>query len=466
MRPSAALVPLLAALLAGCLADDGPAPPEAPIVALRDDAWALLGSPPLDGRVRIVETGLEFYETTLGITKDGTFAVCCPWIPAVGTGTLGGISPATFVSRDGGATWTPAHVQTVGTSDPMLAVDPVTDRIYEFNMLGVSCSDLAFSDDGGATWMERPASCGAVPVFDFLKVAAGRPGPEANPAATGESVVYQCRNVNGGVLGLSSWCTMSYDGGLTWPVDVPVAVRPSDGCGGVTSWPAIGPDGTAVLPVGNGCPTFTMGVSRDSGLTWSIVRVPGEAGMMSVTPQAAFDEAGHLYVLWQDGDHRMNLARTDDLGETWHGPWNVTPPGAQALVFETLQAGAEGKAAFAIFASDQEPDSGISGVPDHAKWNLYLGTVVDGHSDQPSIGLYRAFPADDPVQVGPVCFGGGTCPRNHGDFIASAVAPDGAFHVAFVDGCVEDCVGDPEAMAADSQASEGRIAVADGFRLR
>lgn len=480
---------VVALALAGCLSGlSGPeATPAAEPMPAREDAFTPVGQPSapvgpaaFGASVRVLATGLEFYEPTIGITKDGTIAVCCPNASGLAGSLLFG-NPATFISKDGGSTWVEAHVQPLGSYDPMLAVDPVTDRIYEFNMFQVNCSNLAYSDDSGATWSERPLSCGAAPVFDFLKVAAGRPGPEDNALATGDSVLYQCRNVNqftaaGGVL--SSWCTVSYDGGLTWPVDRPAAVRGAytaaggttvDGCGGVTSWPAVGPDGTAVLPLGNGCLTPTLAVSRDSGLTWSLVRFPGEPGMVSVTPQAAFDDAGHLYLLWQDFEHRMNLARSDDRGATWAGPWNVTPPGARSLVFEALQAGAEGRLAFAFFAGPEESQDGggiSSGVPDDMPWHLFVGTVEGGHTDRPGIALYRASPPDDPVQVGPVCFGGGGCPRNHGDFFSAATAPDGTFYLAFVDGCVGDCVGDAEATDEDSRASEGRLAVLDGFKLR
>ncbi len=486
MHPARLLLPglVVALTLAGCLSEpSGPAAPAAEPTPSREDAFAPvggsespLGPAPFVASVRVLATGLEFYEPTLGITDDGTIAVCCPRASGLVGSLLFG-NPATFISKDGGSTWVEAHVQSLGSYDPMLAVDPITDRIYEFNMFQVNCSNLAYSDDSGATWSERPLSCGAVPVFDFLKVAAGRPGPEDNPLATGDSVLYQCRNVNDAAMS-SSWCTVSYDGGLTWPIDRPVAIRRigtgpgtmfPDGCGGVTSWPAVGPDGTVVLPVGNGCPTPTLGVSRDSGLTWTIARFPGDLGMVSVTPQAAFDDAGHLYLLWQDFEHRMNLARSDDLGATWAGPWNVTPPGSRSHVFEALQAGTEGRLAFAFFAGAEESGEVgdiSSGVPDDMPWHLFVGTVEGGHTDVPGIALYRASPLDDPVQVGPVCFGGGGCPRNHGDFFSAATSPDGTFNLAFVDGCIDECAGNPDATSADSQASAGRIAVLDGFRLR
>lgn len=469
-RPLAAAGVLLLLALAGCAGRGGDGAGPAPQEAARDDAWALAGSPALDAQVRVVEVGHDFYEPAFGITGDGTWAVCCVGIQDDDDLDVVGLSGWTLVSRDQGATWEPAHQQMAPSFDPMLAVDPVTDRIYELNMLGVSCSNLAYSDDEGRTWTDRPMSC-AVPAYDFLKLGAGLPGPDLNPLAGAAypSVLYQCRNVNELPLGpfvlLSSWCAVSYDGGLTWPVDREVAVNSRDDCGGVTSFPVVGPDGTAVLPVGNGCPTLTLGISRDSGLTWSIVKFPGEGGMMSVTPQARFDDAGRLYVLWQDFEGRMNLARTDDLGATWHGPWNVTPPGARALVFDALQAGAEGRLAMAFFASDQPPES-FADVPQDAAWHLYMATVEDGHTDEPSIALYRGSPADDPVQVGPVCFGGSTCTRNHGDFFTAATGPDGRFHLAFVDGCTQGCAGVAGATNEDSRASEGRVAVLDGWALR
>lgn len=454
---------LVAALLAGCSTtpEAVPAPPPPP--AARTDAWALAGDPALEATVRLLPVGHDFYEPAFGITPKGTWAVCCVVDNATGR-------DATLVSTDQGGNWSVAHTALAPSFDPMLATDPATGRIFELNMVGVSCSDLAFSDDEGATWTERPASC-AVPYYDYLKLAAGRPGPEPNPlaGATYPSVLYQCRNVNvppfvGTVL--SNWCAVSYDGGLTWPIDREVAARTrgafgtppaGDVCAGVTGFPTIGPDGTAVLPVGNGCDTFLLGVSRDSGLTWTTATGPAGLGIESATPEAAFDAAGHLYLLWQDGNATMRLARSDDLGATWTEPWVVNPPGVRGLAFEAMESGAEGRLAFAILGS-QAQQEGIGGVGDNATWDLYVLTAEDAHTDAPRIAAYRANPADDPVQVGPVCFGGSGCTRNLGDFFTSARSTDGTFHLAFSDGCV-GCGSEPGADSA------GFVAVLDGWTL-
>jgi hypothetical protein len=431
----------------------------------------------LDATVRVLDTGFGFYEPALGITKSGTMAVCCVSTGDDPTGT----ASSTIVSRDGGQTWAVAHTQPILSFDPMLATDPVTERIYELNMLAVACSNLAYSDDQGATWTERPASCGALPVYDFLKLAAGLPGPEPNPLAGAAypSVLYQCRNVNapfGASVVLSNWCTVSYDGGLTWPVDEPVAVRgayvmgqqvvPGQGCGAVTGFPTVGPDGTAAVPIGNGCPTIYVAISRDSGLTWTLVRGPGDGGLLSATPEVEFDAAGHLYAMWQDYESHMVLARSDDLGATWHGPWSVMPPGVGSVAFEAMEAGAEGRLALSFLGTDEPVGEDTGDVSQSARWHLYVVTVEDGQTDAPAIAAYRATPPEDPDQVGPVCFGGSGCLRNLGDFLTADQTASGGFVVAYADGCTSGCAGKADATNDDASAGAGRIALLEGFSLR
>ncbi|HUR62364.1 MAG TPA: sialidase family protein [Candidatus Thermoplasmatota archaeon] len=464
-------------LAAGCLQANPPVAQQT-LPAPRAGAWSLLGDAPLPAHVSNLPVGHDLYEPTIGVTPKGTLAICCVDVPQEFGGAALAALPGVVVSQDNGTTWPTRHTQPAPSFDPMLAVDPVTGRIHMLNMVGVSCTDLSFSDDEGATWTDRPASC-AVPYYDFPKLVAGRPGPMANPLAGRlyPTVLYQCRNVNVPPLAptmLANWCAVSYDGGLTWPVDRQVAARPridgapglpGDPCGGVTGFPTVAPDGTAVLPIGNGCASFLLGVSRDSGLTWEQRMGPGTWGIESPTPEAEFDAAGNLFVLWQDANATMRVARSRDAGATWDAVWDVTPPGAHALAFEAMVAGDEGRLAFAFFGSASgQQYIGLTG--DEATWDLYIGTVEAGGTASPRIALYRANPEGDPVQVGPVCFGGGTCTRNLGDFITAAAGPDGTFRVAYGDGCTEQCVTGRSLDSEGALGAAGMVASLRGWSLR
>lgn len=444
---------------------------------MRTDAWSLLGNATLPAHVVNLPVGLDLYEPTLGITPKGTQAICCIDVHQQFTGS---VLPGLITSVDNGTSWNPKHAQPVPTSDPMLAVDPVTGRIHMLNMVGLSCTDLSFSDDEGATWTDRPASC-AVPYYDFPKLTAGKPGPDANPLAgrTYPTVLYQCRNVNvpPGLPGrLANWCAVSYDGGLTWPVDREVAQRPivvatqgvlpGDPCGGVTGFPAVGPDGTAVLPLGNGCKSFLLGVSRDSGLTWTQRMGPGDWGILSATPEAEIDAAGNLYVMWHDAHATMRLARSRDLGATWDAVWDVTPPGVHAMAFEAMVAGAAGRLAFAFFASSAQEQGDVGATDDNATWDLFVGSAEAADTSSPRIAVYRANPEGDPVQVGPVCFGGSRCTRNLGDFITAAVGPDGGFRVVYGDGCIAACASFHKLSSKGALSDAGTVAVLRGWSLR
>ena len=120
--------------------------------------------------------------------------------------------PNTMRSTDHGKTWevvfnlteafpapvwgTPAS-QVTRSSDPMLWVDAVTDRVFTNHMTGLYCSNMIISDDAGDSWTMKPMTCG-IPVNDHQKVATGIGyGPKApvpNPAYP--NPVYYCYNSN------------------------------------------------------------------------------------------------------------------------------------------------------------------------------------------------------------------------------------------------------------------------------
>ncbi len=461
----------LALPLAGCfegavpdLSEEDPGPTPAtsiPARVLRQDAngTTLPVEEVLDAI--IFDTGATGGEPTMGITSDGTLFTIA--------------RDLTMRSRDAGATWDIAYdfslkgspVDPLFTADPMVHVDAVTDRVFTNHMFPVLlCSRIAWSDDNGDSWMDRDGACGAPP-FDYQKLGSGVPGPKANPfVGAYPSVTYLCHNRNvfavAPVYFLSSGCVVSYDGGLTWPVDRIAARHDVHGCGGVTSFPVVAPDGVAVLPFGNGCSTFHMAVSEDSGLSWNVVKVPGKTGMISTTPSVAFTPDGTLYAAWNGYDNLPYIARTRDLGKSWDGPWQVAPQGVTSAMFTTLRAGDDGRIAMAFHGSRDTAEYPAN-APADSRWHLFAVASLDAGSDAPTFMSMQMTPDDDPVQVGPICHSGGC--RNLLDFIGSAVAPDGAFHVAFADGCTDRCAGNASAKPDDSRDARVKVARLDGVRL-
>ncbi len=449
---------LVTAVLAGCLGDKADlAPRDAVSAPATGTGIAVFGgdaTPAVSGKPGYVLLDHSGAEPNIGITSDGSIFV-----------TSGSV---VMRSQDNGTTWQAVQTHTQMNSDPMLWVDLLTDRVYHAPMFPILlCSTLYWSDDFGATWATNPAvECGRGP-YDHQKLASGRPGPEANPLAgvLHPTVLYMCYNA----VAVTN-CGVSYDGGQTWPVDrstqVNLVPRPTEGaavitgCGsGQNGHPTSAPDGTMVFARnGPGCPRPFLTMSRDSGLTWSVVPGPGTPTPTALDPEVAFTPDGTLYLLYQDADFRNLLARSHDMGQSWEGPWDVMPPGTTSASFQALATGSNGRIAMA-FLTTRDGTGSPSDVNDTARWALHMVTSEDADADLPTFVAYQVTPDADPVQVGCVFQGGGSTPcRNLLDFIDGSVAPDGTFYVAYAEGCTsQECLA-PDATGDDSRDRQTAVA--------
>ena len=104
------------------------------------------------------------------------------------------------------------------TSDPYGWVDPITDRVFGVQMIGLETSWICWSDDDGETWLGNPHDSGTTPINDHIKLATG-PWTSSGYGALGqitgstiyETAVYYCYNKLAGIF-----CFTSLDGGATW----------------------------------------------------------------------------------------------------------------------------------------------------------------------------------------------------------------------------------------------------------
>jgi hypothetical protein len=351
------------------------------------------------------------------------------------------------------------------TADPMLWVDPVTDRIFASHMFpALICMAVAWSDDDGATWTKNEESC-TLPGLDHQKFFTALPGPAAPPLAGDAypTVAFQCyqRYFHPSMLelpdptgviaaapaigGYTTHCNISYDGGATWPAETVSALDlPTGSCGGINGHPAGAADGTIAVPLARGCDGLYVSISLDSGLTWTVRNGPKEVGAESIDPDIAFTPDGALYALWRGTDHITYLARSGDTGLTWAGPWRVTPPHLTSTVFQAINVGDDGRVAMAFLGTNGtsfEP----SLAPNGTRWHLYIATTEDGDSADPTFDVVQVTPESNPVQTGCVwLYGGGNPCRNMLDFIDSAVHPDGTFYVTFTKGCGAGCTADED----------------------
>lgn len=123
----------------------------------------------------------------------------------------------TDFAEDGSATWELGEFPTPQprSFDPILDTDPETGRTFTSQLL-LACSQGGFTDDDGASFT-LSTGCGPGSLFDhqsvgFGKYVEGSPLVK-NPVTDYPNVVYYCAQDVA-----SAKCSMSTDGGITFPV--------------------------------------------------------------------------------------------------------------------------------------------------------------------------------------------------------------------------------------------------------
>lgn len=397
-----------------------------------------------EGAVRFKNfaTGFSGGEPTVAVTEDG----------AILTVAL----TSTIRSTDSGREWVEVHVPPSGetTLDPYIHIDEETQRIWSSQLLG-ACQMLSVSDDGGASWLDVPTQC---PSGDHQKLGSGPWAddlPHAYPRA-----VYTCVNKVGDTA-----CSVSPDGGLTWPPPTtvflgydPTASNGVNGvaglCGGLEGDPVSGPEGNIYLPR-EYCGRPYLGVSKDNGLTWSThhVAAPAEAGPIAWggnNPAVSADSKGNIYYAWTGMDWRHYVARSTDEGVTWSKPWEVMPQ-VRSSTFPYVIAGKKGAVATA-FVGTRDTKKGPDLAPKKTKWYLFVAYSFDATAKSPHWKTIQV--TDHPVQIGCIGRHGVSCGNgNLLDFIDMGFDPEGRLNISYADGCIDKCV-----KAEDSNSSLVTIA--------
>ncbi len=397
--------------------------------------------------------------------------------PNIGVTSAGNIFVTSFDqvhrSGDGGATWeivhdfvTPNFPETEDlfrTADPMLWVDPVTDRIFANHMHpSILCAYMVWSDDEGETWTERPASCG-VPYLDHQKIVTGTPALTGVGPRTYPTNLYFCVNK----IELGTWCATSLDGGISYAYDRQVYIH-DQSCSNINGHPAVFPDGTVAVALGSlgaYCDRpATVVVSEDDGLTWTLRQCAPEYGQTEIDADITITADGTAYMLFRHTDERAYLLRSTDKFRTCD-VFPVAPPDHTINVFAGITHGDDGRIAMAYLGTrdPQEQDAGPSNATGGTRWHLFVTTTFDAASASPTFVTQQVTPEEDPVQLGCVWLqGGGGGPRgcrNLLDFIDVVSDQDGRVHIAITDGCTPriGCAGDP--FRSDFQSRDRQIGV-------
>ena len=470
LRPLAAAL-LLVALLAGCNSPKSSHPGADQPAAERSDLWAFsaAGAVPqstLPDSLRNWSVawrsvdGRDAREPTLMVASDGTvFYAARDYSGGAGVPSAGTETPV-MRTKDGGLTWTevsgklPTGDRNPPTSsDPMIYLDPWTQRLFQIEQVQTDCHWLVWSDDQGATWSSNPKGC-VVPVADHQAIAAG-PSRSNVPMPLYPDVVYVCTNQ----LVLGSGCLRSYDGGLTFatqtyaypPVDAGDSACGGVMGGGIHGHVLVGPDGTVYLPR-EYCGEPFVAVSQDDGLTWTRRAVAGGIGSVW-DPNMAFDADGTIYYLWEGADFLLHLTYSKDQGTTWSDPVLASPPGFTVSNLGAIAAGASGKIGYAFVGIRQPVPQNSTDDWTNITTDAFVGVSLDATNATPTFAVVKANPGNDPIYRG-FCEAG-RCGLMR-DFIDATIAPDGSFYAAFVDACLR-----PDEPRAHADAGDCNTVAAD-----
>lgn len=426
-------------------------------------------------------TGLAGAEPNIGVTSDGALFVT----------TFDNLQR----SKDQGRTWekvwtyvTPGYPTTediLSTADPMLWVDPDTDRVYVQHMVSTQCTWMAFSDSLGdpGTFVERPMMC-EIPLIDHMKIMTahygpGMPKPE-NPLYP--NVFYMCSNK----LDLGTWCATSFDGGLTFDFAGPVHSQDVL-CANINGHPVAWPDGTMGVPLGVGwganCerpPTVYVTETNGIGIPsnpvtgpatgWAARACAPDFRQVEIDPDLTTTPDGTSYMLFRHEDQLHYLMRSTDKFVTCD-VFKVNPPEITVGVFAAITSGDDGKVALAWLGTTDEQDDDYGVGPSFARggtvWHAYVTTILDAAAEDPTFVHQRVTPDEDPVQIGCVWLqGGGGGPhgcRNMLDFIDMVTDREGRVFVAITDGCTprNGCAGDTESIGYQSRDAQVAILAQD-----
>mgnify|MGYP001158730886 FL=1 len=360
------------------------------------------------------------------------------------------------------------------TSDPYGWVDPITDRIFNVQMIGLETSWICWSDDDGDSWLGNPHDSGTTPINDHIKLASG-PWTSEGYGALGqftssfyETAVYYCYNKLVGIF-----CFTSFDGGATFDAGGQIIGLATTN-GGLHGAISTAPDGTVYVTPRVETPTVI--VSKDNGFSW-FQRTMGEdvsTPYPRKNSEVSTDSASNAYHVWTGADEGVYMARSTDSGETWEQESiRISPVEVISSVFPQTDAGDPGRIAIMYLGSENSEmlnQSDIDGnpwdgnahyAPNNVTYHLYITYSLNALDSNPVFHTMRV--TDDPVQMGSICLNSGDCRdiggsnRNLLDFNDLHIDREGRVYVAFADGCTGTCAANNNSTAEDSRDGRGSV---------
>lgn len=332
------------------------------------------------------------------------------------------------------------------TLDPILYTDSREGRTIESQLIlapapanSLSC----FTTDDGETW--TPSQGGGLNSgIDHQTIGGGPYSPNLVPAPVTSypNAFYYCSQSIA-----EATCSRSDDGGLTFPVGVPIYTITE--CGGLHGHVKVSPAADPLQPMTTGkfvgtvyVPNFDcntaqgVSVSEDSGLTWEVRRVPGSTIAGESDPSVGIGANGTVYFGYQNGDGHPRIAVSRDQGRTWTNDQDVgTALGIQNIQFPAVVAGDDDRAAFTFIGTTTGGNDQAAGFP--GVWHMYAAHTFDGGVTWTTVDVTPI----DPLQKGCVWLAGGSNPcRNMLDFNDATVDEEGRVLIGYADGCIDTCL--------------------------
>ena len=432
-------------------------------------------SPPLVPNLKVSfnPVGRQAAEPSTGVDKNNNgFMTAGAFDSVIGVPGVTTLARTVVMrSSDKGKSWQavspPLNLGVVNTTDPdftldpYLHVDPVTSRVFSFDLNLVCGGEEIFSDDEGVSWQSRQVC--TVPVNDHQSLITAPPGQGlAQPTGSYPRMVYYCFNQVG-----DSACARSTDGGTTFVKTATPAFLGSDPgttgsvCGGLTGQLAADSKGRIYLPTGN-CGLPWVAFSDDGGDSWTRVNISSLTPMADHEVSLAVDSADNIYAVWQDGTFRLPFfSVSTNRGVSWSQAIMMAPPGVHEVNFPTIAAGDPGRVAF-LFPGSQSQNFSDPTRP----WNIYIVASVNGLDANPTFTWTTANDPSNPVHRGDC--GPGRCESQNGgnmfDFLDIQVSlVDGAFWGTASKTCVSNSV--PSLNCVTNPQAPG-ISPGQGFSIR
>ncbi len=416
---------------------------------------------PLELNFTFTDTGVDGPEPSIGITSSG-----CMFFVAMAK---------VMRSCDAGESWEDVanYASAPTTSDPYLWVDPVTDRIFNIQMVGLATTWIGWSDDDGDNWLGNPHDSGPIPLNDHIKLASG-PWTDSGYGVIGQGnptyseAVYFCYNKLAGIF-----CYTSFDGGQSFEVGGQIYGLATTN-GGLHGAITTAPDGTVYLPPRVSTPTVL--VSKDSGLTWDTKTMGTDAGTPDPrkNTEVGTDSESNAYHIWTGADFGVYLSRSTDSGETWEQESiRLSPNEIISTTFPQIDAGDPGRIAVTYLGSENSSVLGETDLdgnpwngnghlaPANVRYYLYVTFSLNALDENPVFHTKRI--SQDPVQIGAICLNSGDCRdiggsnRNLLDFNDLTIDLQGRVYIAFADGCTGECATKENPQPEDSRSRRGSV---------